>query len=365
MTTERRAAQSVLRLEQAKDFMDQGRPGDALPLLRRPVPEMFAPERDFLLAEALRAQGFLSQAVETYRRLLRRPAKKDPAAWLDACLGNVACLRSLGETKAARRMLSLGRKVAASLRNQAIQERLDLEDALIERAMGLYPKSLAKFKSQLIRFLREEDLAAAGYVLWAIGGALRFSGDFSGSQRAFAQSLALCRRCNDPAGRAYALFGLGGVTRVQGRLAEAQRHYAAALKAVSGTQDIFGQAYAHCGLANVLRQRGELSAAKKHYIQAHRLYSLIEDPVDLAYVDWGLGRIHLRRGELAPAQKRFELALTAFARGGETRGVVLCETSLAGLLHSKGLTFAAERLFARALARARRAGIHTHLELFT
>jgi len=44
---------------------------------------------------------------------------------------------------------------------------------------------------------------------------------------------------------------------------------------------------------------------------------------------------------------------------------VLSETSLAALLHAKGQTKEAERLFDQAVRRARQAGIHTHLEMFT
>ena len=354
-----------MRLERAKELLDQGEPGRALALLARPVPAALRPEHEFLSAECLRSGGCLTRAAYLYRRLLRRPASDDPALWLESCLGLVSCLRSLGETAEARRMWILGRKTAASVGTRDIREKLDLEGALIDRAAGRYRRSLVKLRRLLARRRRERDWAGAGYVLWAMGGALRFSGDLAGSRRAFWESLALCRRARDAAGAAYALFGLGGVTRIQGRLAEAGRHYACALKAVTGTEDAFGQAYAHCGLANVLRQKGKLREAERHYRLAHRLYRRIGDPVDLAYVDWGLGQIYLRRGELGAAEKRLRLALAAFMRGGETRGIVLSETSWAGLLHARGQAARAESIFARALRRARQAGIHAHLEVFT
>ena len=322
-------------------------------------------EQAFLQAERLRGAGFLSRAAAGYRDVLKRPAGGDQDLWLESCLGLVSCLRSLGETAEARRFWNLGRKAAAVKASREIQERMDLEGALIDRAAGRYRISLVRLERHLARFRKRKDWAGAGFALWAIGGALRFCGRLEDSRRAFRESLRLARRASDAAGVAYALFGMGGVTRIQGRLTEARRHYAAALRAVEGSGDIFALAYAHCGLANVLRQRGDVREAERHYRRAHGLYRRLEDPVDLAYVDWGLGQIYLRQGKLPAAEKSLRLALAAFARGGETRGVVLCETSLAGLLHALGRTAEAEGLFARAVRRARRAGTHTHLELFT
>ncbi|MCX5793933.1 MAG: tetratricopeptide repeat protein [Elusimicrobia bacterium] len=353
---------AALRLERAKELSDEGCFEEALALLDRPLPAAFRPEGDMLKAECLRNRGFLAAAASLYRGLVDRLTAPDRASWLDCCLGLVACLRSLGEVAEARRYWAVGSKVAAG---KEMKERFALEGALIERAAGDFGPCLRKLRRHLARFQRERDWAGAGYVLWAIGGALRFAGDLAGSRRAFQQGLALSRRAGDASGQAYAWFGLGGVTRIQGRFAEAEGFYSRALRAMAGTEDVFGQAYAHCGLANVLRQRGRLAEAQRHYVKAHALYTGIGDPVDLAYVDWGLGQIHLRRGELGPAEKTFRAALAGFAKGGETRGIVLSETSLATLLHAKGRTNEAERVFDQAVRRARRAGIHTHLELFT
>lgn len=356
------AAAAVLRLDRAKELLDQGSFARALALLEKPLPKEFRPEGDMVKAECLRSRGYLAQAAALFRGLVDGLNAPDRSSWLDCCLGLVACLRSLGETDEARRYWALGRKVA---RTKEALERFDLEGALVERAAGDFPSSIRKLRRHLARYKAERDWVGAGYILWALGGALRFAGDLEASRRAFREGLALCRRAGDGPGQAYALFGLGGATRIQGRFAEAEAYYARALKAMAGTDDVFGQAYAHCGLANVIRQRGRLSEAERHYLKAHRLYTSIGDPVDLAYVDWGLGQVHLRRGELGPAEKRFRIALKGFTAGGETRGVVLCETSLAALLHAQGRTAEAEKLFAGAVRRARGAGIHTHLELFT
>ncbi len=356
------AMSAALRLEQAKELLDEGSFTRALSILRKSLPKAFRPEGDILKAECLRSQGFLATAASLYRELVDRLTAPDRSSWLDCCLGLVACLRSLGEVSEARRYWSVGRKVAAT---REVKERFDLEGALIERAAGDFKPCMKKLRRHLARFKRERDWAGAGYVLWALGGAMRFAGDLSGSRRTFLESLTLSRRAGDSSGQAYAWFGLGGVTRIQGRLAEAERYYSRALKAMAGTEDVFGQAYAHCGLANVIRQRGRLAEAERHYGQAHKLYTGIADLVDLAYVDWGLGQIFLKRGELDSAEKRLRVALKGFSKGGETRGMVLSETALAALLHARGQTKEAERIFDQAVRRSRRAAIHTHLEMFT
>ncbi len=357
------AVGAALRLERAKESIDSHAYGRALDLLKNPMPAGLTGERDFLVAEALRAQGFLARAALLYKNLLKRVS--DPSAKIEACLALAACLRSLGQTQQARRVWQIGHKTAVRFANRGLLERLDLEKILILRASGDFHLSLKLLKKSESRLRRAHDWAGAAYVLWAMGGALRFSGNLAGSRKAFLESLRLARRAQDKTGAVYALFGLGGTTRIQGRLAEAQRHYAAALQAAKGTEDLFGQAYAHCGLANVLRQRGKSAEAERHYLQAHGLYRLLGDPVDLAYVDWGLGQIYMRRRDLKAAEKKLRLAREGFRQGTETRGIVLCEMSLSSILHARGRTSEAEKLFNTAWRRARQAGIHTHLEIFT
>lgn len=352
-----------LLLERSRDLLDEGRPEQALRLLRPAFPVLLRPEQKLLRAEALRAQGYFDRADVLYRALLRRPREEDLELWLDACLGLVSVLRSLGKTAQARSFWRRGAQAAR--RDGARRESFALEDALIDRAQGLYPRSLSKLARLLKEARAAGDWSKAGFILWAMGGARRFSGDLEGSRRDFLESLASFRRAGDKEGKAYALFGLGGVLRIQGRLEAARKAYSEAGRGLAATQDLFGKAYAQCGLANVLRQQGRLAQAFRRYESSHRLYSRLGDAVDLAYVDWGLGQIHLKRGELKAAEKRLSAALRAFSRFDEARGVCLCENSLAALWHARGRTKEAEALFDRALARARRAGLHAHLEIFT
>lgn len=352
----------IERLERAKELLDEFKPDRALRLLGRSVPPVLAAERSFLAGEALREQGFFEAAVARYQQALRRGGDWDIK--LDSCLGQAKAWRCLGMTVRARHAWSRASSFARRPGKPRAEE-LELENAMIERAEGDYPRALSHLEILLRRYQNRGDHAAAGFAFWAIAGARRFSGDLAGSERDYQRSLSLCRRVKDREGAVYALFGLGGVCRIRGRLHNAQGYYAAALDSVRGSPDLFARAYAHCGLANVLRRMGYLARARGHYLLSRALYGALKDRVDGAYVDWGLGQLALSSGDLRSARRYLNAALAAFTRFNETRGQVLSEYSLAAVLHAAGKTSAAEALFDRAVARARRAKIHAHLEIYT
>lgn len=358
------AAQSI---EKARRQLESGLPREALKTLARSsVPTILRPERNFLEAEAWRHQGFFIRAERFYARVRTRGVlRQDPALWIEAGLALAACRRSLGGVAEARKYL---RDVASTVRTRRWKHYLDrirLEEALTDRAEGLYGKSLAEFSDMLGQHIEEREWEEAAFVLWAMGGALRFAGDLEGSRKTFERSRILAHRAKDPIGEAYALFGLGGVTRIMGRLEDSARCYSAAGRKLSKTQDIFGQAYAQCGLANALRQLGKLDAAERHYARSHKLYSRLEDEVDLTYVEWGLGKVYMGRGKTKRAIPYLRRALKLFRRHREPRGDVLAGVALAQALHAAGRTIEAEALFRRSYKLADRSGLHAHLETFT
>ncbi|MDE2038504.1 MAG: tetratricopeptide repeat protein [Elusimicrobia bacterium] len=350
------------RLEQAQRLMEEGRPAAALRLLAGRWPGALSTEAAFLRAEALRGQGYFRRAAQLYQALLAG-GQADPALAIEAGLGLASVHRSLGEVAAARARLR--RAWAAAKRRGEPAWRFELEEAMIERAAGRWAGCLLKLTRLLRRACGAGDWQAAAFLLWARGGARRFSGDLAGAEGDFKRSLTMAGRAGDASASAYALFGLGGVSRIQGRLRDSERFYARAGRALAGADDLFGRAYAHCGLANALRQQGRLSEAQRLYLRAHVLYSKLGDAVDLAYVDWGLGKIALQRGRLPEAVSRLSLALKAFEAASENRGAALSRLALAGARHAQGRGAQAERLFDSGLRRSRRAGLHAHLESYT
>ena len=352
-------------IERAREALEAGRLREAIRLLPRAsrVPAPLRPERDLIEAEALRGQGYFARAEAIYRRLLKARPSGDPVLWLEAALGSASGLRSVGRAAEASRILDEAGRIAR--RERWARARIRLERALVARAEGRWSAALAELNDMLQAALGAADRQQASFLTWAVGGALRFSGDLAGARRSFERSLGLARRARDASAEGYALFGLGGVTRILGRLRESERFYSRAMRAFTGTEDLFAQAYAHCGLANSLRQQGRRGEAERHYRLAHRLYSKLGDEVDLAYVDWGLGKLRLDQGRVTQASKFLELAMGAFRRGGELRGECLSELALAQVQHARGRVAAAEALFDRAVRRAKAGGLHTHLEVFT
>ena len=357
------ARDPISRLEAARDLLDTGRPDRARAALSGSFPSTLAGESRFLRAEAFRAQGFFRRAQADYRAALKALGREDRDLVVGAFLGLARCARSLGEVVSARQAMRCAR-AAARKGDADLRETLALEDALVDRAAGHYARSLRALAPLLKSSRSRRDHSAVGFLLWATGGARRFSGDLVGSHRDFRESLAAFRRGGDREGPTYALFGLGGIARVRGFFPEARRAYAEAGRILGSGPDIFGRAYAHCGLANVLRQLGLWHEAERHYHLAYALYAKLDDRVDLAYVDWGLGQVHLHRGELASSERRLRAALAAFA-AGEARGEALSLHSLSQVLHARGRTSEAEKIFDAAVRRARGAGLHAHLEIFT
>ncbi len=348
------------RLEAARDLIDAGRPDKAFAALKAAFPRALAPEASLARAEALRQQGFFGRAIKEYEAALKAAGRSDAELSFSAALGLARCARSLGVSRKARAALALARRIPGGDRDA-----LALEEALILRADSRHKEALRRLAPMYAAARRSRDAGAEGFLLWAIAGSRRFSGDLAGSHRDFKASLAAFKRAHDPEGIAYALFGLGGIARVRGLFGEARRAYAEAGKLLKGGPDLFGRAYAHCGLANCLRQQGELAEAEKNYRASYALYAGLDDRVDLAFVDWGLGQIHQRRGELAPAERRYRAALAAFSGGAEDRGLVLARKSLAEVLHARGRTREAEKLFDSAVSLARKSGLTAHLEPYT
>jgi len=63
------AVSAALRLEQAKELLDEGSFVKALTVLKKPLPKEFRPEGEMLKAECLRGRGYLAAAASLYRGL--------------------------------------------------------------------------------------------------------------------------------------------------------------------------------------------------------------------------------------------------------------------------------------------------------
>lgn len=349
------------RLAAAKTAIEEGRFEKAERLLARPLPAAWEPERRRLRGEALRGRGLLGAAVRELQSALKGGPGADPALWCETALAASACLRSLGRAAAAGALLD---RVDAAVKRFKLGDygpELRLERAMLARAEGDWARAVPALQA-----LRN---GASGrqraYLEWALGGAYRFMGDLDAAVRAFEASRKGFLKEKDRLGLGYAECGLAGARRIQGRPMDCILHYSRAARLFEATEDLFGLAYSRCGLANGLRIAGRLGAAERLYAQAEKLYSRLEDPADLAYVEWGQAQLLARTGRQAKAAVLLRRALKRFEAAREHRGAALSLQSLAALEHAAGRSRAGEALFEKAWRTAKKAGLHTHLEVFT
>jgi tetratricopeptide (TPR) repeat protein len=82
-------------------------------------------------------------------------------------------------------------------------------------------------------------------------------------------------------------------------------------------------------------------------------------------VKWGRADVLRRQNKLPAALAELRKAKKLFAGSDETRGRLLTEFSLAQVLYALGRRAEAVRIYDAALARARKEGLHTYLEVYT
>src|SRR6266478_5369897 len=118
-------------------------------------------EQFFKKAERLRNQGYFDRAAAIYTKVLSTTERRDPELYIESCLSLASVHRSLGAVKEARQRLKQAARMAKKLGIGDFNDRLALEDALVDRAAGAYAKSLSKLKGFLARFRRERDWSGA------------------------------------------------------------------------------------------------------------------------------------------------------------------------------------------------------------
>jgi tetratricopeptide (TPR) repeat protein len=284
---------------------------------------------------------------------------------MDINLALAKCHRTLGDAKKAKDLAHLVWHAAEingfkDFKMQAMQEL-----AMALRAGGKLGEAKQMLGEVLDYYKKERDFSAVSFVYWALGGIARLEGNFSGGVKYFELSINLAKKIKNKISEAYGYCGLAGISRIAGNISVCVLNYQKAEKLFKNTDDIFGKAYANCGMANGLRQLGKYEEALKRYDIADKLYSSINDKVDLGFVIWGRADILKRQNKLQNALRELKEAKKLFANSDEIRGRLLSEFSLAQLTYALGDVKAAENIYGKAVARAKKENLHTHLEIFT
>jgi tetratricopeptide (TPR) repeat protein len=347
-------------LKKAVSYLEKDKPELVIRLLKNKNSDL--PELDFYKGEAYRRIGDFNKAISSYKSGMK---KSFPCSveLFDNMLGLASCLRTLGKTKEALSLFSDINKIASFSNSKEIKFQSALEYALVLRADGQLKKSLKELFS--IEKQYKSDKSALGFVCWAKGGIFRLLGQFKKSLAEFEKSAHIAKKQHDNCALGYAYFGYAGVSRIAGDIEGSKKYYQLASKYFKNTPDIFGKAYAHCGYANALRQNGELKLAYENYKKADKLYSQINDDVDLGYVKWGIGKILQSWGKFRESNVQFKLALRLFSDYSEARGEILSLIAISQNEYMLENRDRAIKLFDKAVARAKKEGLATHLEIFT
>ena len=324
----------------------------------------------FILAEARRMTGDFGRAIPLYNKAIKL-YKKETAApdyaanIIDMNLALAKTYRTLGNAKKARELAELCLKSALihKLKDYEIASLQELAMAL--RAGGKLGEAKKNLAAALNYYKKQKDFGGQSFIYWALGGIARLEGNFKQGIRDFERSISLAKKIKDKIGVAYGYCGLAGISRIAGDIAACAANYQKAENIFKNTDDVFGKAYTNCGMANGLRQLGRYDEALKRYAAADKLYSQINDKVDLGFVKWGRADVLRRQNKLKEALAELQKAKKLFADSDETRGRLLTDFVTAQVLYALGRRAAALRLHAAAMARARKEGLHTYLEVYT
>ena len=346
-----------------EDLLDQNKPAQVL----KELGEVKTKDAQilFVLAEAQRMLGNFEEAIVVYEQALKNISKSAVEDKIDLLLALAKCQRTLGKAASAYKNASLAEKIAQKEELEdfavlALQER-----ALALRAQGKLQDSKVLLNTTLNYYQEQGEIAGQSFIYWALGGISRLEGNFAQGISEFKKAITLAKKVKDNIAVAYAVCGLAGISRIAGNIKECVKNYQLATRLFKNTDDIFGKAYTNCGLANGLRQLGDYKQAMKHYIVADKLYSSINDTVDLGFVKWGKADILKHQGNLKAALTTLLEAKKLFGASDEIRGQLLTEISLAQIYYLQGQKKLADTIYDKAVARARKEGLHTYLESLT
>jgi tetratricopeptide (TPR) repeat protein len=270
-------------------------------------------ERLWRQAQTVHRQERFREAAELYRQAARAFARGS-ARWRECRLQEAHCRRMLGQFRLACRLYQSSR--------QGAEHSLQYADSLVGEAMALRALGeLARARTLLQQALRQYrqhgDEHGYAYTLWALGGTLRFLGQFDQALDTLTEALELYQELEDP--ELSLLF------------------YEQAHRKLEQAGSVFGRAYAACGIANAHRMFRQWEQAHRYFAAAQELYERLGDRVSYAYTLWGEAMAYLLQGERKAARQCLTVAARLFRQTRDRRGfvyVVLARLQCAGSLQA-------------------------------
>ncbi len=244
-------------------------------------PPLTSPGEKLSDAEKAKAQAIVEQS-----RKATKSNPNDATAWTN--LGEA--LRRTGDLPGAQ---------------QAQEKALQINPKLTEARLGLVliKKDQGKTAEVIpeLRTIAQEGKNAAAY--FSLGYSLYEQKDFSGSEAAYRQSIAL-----DP-NDAATHYNLGNALKDQGKLEDAIASYQSAIRINPNNE------YAHHGLGNVLFNQGKLEDSIASYQTAIRINPNYAD------AHYNLGLAFKQQGKKSNSISQFQQARSLYQQKGDTKEV--------------------------------------------
>lgn len=156
----------------------------------------------------------------------------------------------------------------------------------------------------------------------------------------FTVSLSIARKIKDREGEALALNRLGNVNQLKTNYLQALDLYKEALEINKSIGSKAEVARTLVNLANVYSVIGQYQRSIEHFLEAMNIHESIGEREGLAWTSLGIARLFKRLDLLDKAMQYTESALSYYReiehKTGQTTGVTLCLSDLAGIYHKMG-----------------------------
>ncbi|MBL4889876.1 MAG: tetratricopeptide repeat protein [Candidatus Lindowbacteria bacterium] len=225
--------------------------------------------------------------------------------------------------------------------------------AMTHRAMCRYQRSAELFTEAAEIYKQQKDEEGQAFVLYGLGGVLRFTGRFKEANQNLGHALKFAVRQEDSSSESFTLMALGGLCRMLGEYTKSLQYYKQALKISIRTDSVYGSSYAHCGIGNAFRMQGKVSEADKEFDMALKGYASIRDTVSRPYTFVAKALLDLENGKTC----RLSEAKRMFTRSKDKRGLIHIQ------LVEAVRQIANEKSAKQILSRAEKASVKLGLEL--
>lgn len=317
----------------------------------------------YLLGEAHRMLGNFDNAIALYERAGKNT--KEAELKMEILLAQSSCERTLGRAQTAYYRAEAVLGMAEGLQYESYKIQAMQEMGMSLRAWGKLDESLEVLNAVLAAYINQKEYSGVSFILWAKGGIFRLQGKFTEGVKMFKDAVKYAKKAGDNTSLAYSYCGLAGISRIAGDAASCVSYYKQADKIFIKTEDVFGKAYTNCGMANGLRQLGKYDEAMGRYKKADVLYSQIGDKVDLGFVKWGHAEVLKKKYRLSEALAKLKEAEKLFENSDEKRGQILTALSIAQVFYALGRAQDAVAIYDDAVAKAKKEGLNTYLEIYT